>query len=317
MRRIPSQVPTTVGRLLQGDVIKSPPTWYTPVLAHPPPQLPPYSVKHRARPHELPPNAFSDSAAIPEGELERRDKLRGWKQRKGRPERIVYEEDRIRRQFFKDFPFEALRPISMIEGSQVDTSKKISGQEWTKLEQRGGYPTVEDTIDFIINLKNTQSLSISDAYAMATLEFVELRARHQHATIAAELEASHYGAEFKPDAFEREFNLEQKALSTLASTSALLQSSSSSVVKYQKQPRWQWSNTLPPAAIPSMPFSTGENYVARWKMPEPVYAGEVKREGDLLNAIPEDKGQGQKENAADDILDGLKLLSSALGSAKA
>lgn len=87
---------------------------------------------------------FIDTAPIPAGELERRDRLRGYKQRKGRPLKVAYEEDRVRRQFFKDFPFEALRPVSMVEGGEIDVREKVGGEEWTSLEQRGLYPTVEE-----------------------------------------------------------------------------------------------------------------------------------------------------------------------------
>jgi hypothetical protein len=38
---------------------------------------------------------------------------------KPRPQEIVYPEDRVRRQFFKDFPFEALRPTSLVEGQDL------------------------------------------------------------------------------------------------------------------------------------------------------------------------------------------------------
>lgn len=152
MRRIPSQVPSAVSRLLQGQVISSPPTWYNPALAHPPPQLPPYQVKSRPRVSAKLPGGgsgdgggqFIDTAPIPAGELERRDRLRGYKQRKGRPLKIAYEEDWVRRQFFKDFPFEALRPVSMVEGVEIDVREKVGGEEWTSLEQRGLYPTVEE-----------------------------------------------------------------------------------------------------------------------------------------------------------------------------
>lgn len=154
MRRIPSQVPSAVSRLLQGQVISSPPTWYIPALSHPPPQLPPYQVKSRPRISNHPgvtgpvtgtkPGQFIDTAPIPAGELERRDRLRGYKQRKGRPLKVAYEEDRVRRQFFKDFPFEALRPVSMVEGGEIDVREKVAGEEWTSLEQRGLYPTVEE-----------------------------------------------------------------------------------------------------------------------------------------------------------------------------
>jgi small subunit ribosomal protein S23 len=65
------------------------------------------------------------------------------KEPKPRPKDIVYQEDRIRRQFFKDFPFEALRPVSLVEGTHINEGTK-EGVEWTSLEQRGAYPTVEE-----------------------------------------------------------------------------------------------------------------------------------------------------------------------------
>lgn len=50
----------------------------------------------------------------------------------------------MRRQFFKDFPFEALRPVSMVEGREIDVRRKVLGEAWVRLEQRGLYPTVEE-----------------------------------------------------------------------------------------------------------------------------------------------------------------------------
>ena len=68
------------------------------------------------------------------------------KEPKPRPKDIVYQEDRVRRQFFKDFPFEALRPVSLVEGTHVDAGSEglVQGPAWTALEQRGAYPTVEE-----------------------------------------------------------------------------------------------------------------------------------------------------------------------------
>jgi small subunit ribosomal protein S23 len=61
---------------------------------------------------------------------------------KPRPVEIVYPEDRIRRQFFRDFPFEALRPTTLVEGIDI-AEQGVNGLEWTQLAQRGSYPTVE------------------------------------------------------------------------------------------------------------------------------------------------------------------------------
>lgn len=65
------------------------------------------------------------------------------REKKPRVEPIVYEEDRVRRRFFADFPFEALRPTSLVEGRELGEEDEVKGREWTRLDQRGHYPTVE------------------------------------------------------------------------------------------------------------------------------------------------------------------------------
>lgn len=32
----------------------------------------------------------------------------------------------------------------MVEGGEIDVREKVAGEEWTSLEQRGLYPTVEE-----------------------------------------------------------------------------------------------------------------------------------------------------------------------------
>ncbi|KIR42775.1 hypothetical protein I307_01125 [Cryptococcus deuterogattii 99/473] len=268
MRKIPSQVPSAVSRLLQGQVISTPPTWFNPVLSHPPPQLPPYQVKSRPRASDsgIKSGDFIDTVPIPAGELERRDKLRGYKQRKGRPLEIAYEEDRVRRQFFKDFPFEALRPVSMVEGREIDVRGKVLGEEWVRLEQRGSYPTVEEALE----------------------------------------------------------TLQSSFSSTTTSTSSSGAAGSSSRVKYREQPRWQWSNTVPPSSIPPTigGFSAGQDYMSKWKMPEPLRVGSGN--GDLLGVIPRGEEAATEATEAtvegmveeDAKLEDLEILKAALGSSK-
>ena len=138
MRKLPSQVPDAVSRLLKSTLIISPPVWYAPALANPPPLLP--ARRSRARPaldeareHYL---ARYDPSAI--------DPLASARAPRHRPQEIVYEADEIRTQFFRDFPFEALRPTSLLEGRDVPPEAEISGPEWTSLEQRGLYASVEE-----------------------------------------------------------------------------------------------------------------------------------------------------------------------------
>ena len=61
-----------------------------------------------------------------------------------RVQEIKYREDDVRRRFFTDFPFEAMRPISMVEMRNVEEQSEVVGADWTSLGQRGRYPTVEE-----------------------------------------------------------------------------------------------------------------------------------------------------------------------------
>jgi small subunit ribosomal protein S23 len=62
------------------------------------------------------------------------------------PKEIRYIEDEVRRRFYGDFPFEAMRPVSLVELRSVEEEHPIRGKEWTRLEQRGTYPTVEEYV---------------------------------------------------------------------------------------------------------------------------------------------------------------------------
>jgi small subunit ribosomal protein S23 len=201
VRKIASQVPATVSRLLQSTLLNTPPVWYQPVLANPPPILPPRQVTARNRPEagkQYQDLAVHQSDARREGRT-RTHHAKQLREPKLKPQPIVYEADRVRRQFFADFPFEALRPVSLVESREIAQEHPIRGAEWTSLAQRGAFPTVEDTVAFTINLHEQQALSMTDAYRKATAEFVALRGAHELSTLVAAAEARHYGATFKRD----------------------------------------------------------------------------------------------------------------------
>ena len=157
MRKLATQVPEIVSRLQRANIgASAPPTWLAPVISHPPPVQP--SRSSVARTTRVPgPKGSSHSTEVPlyndlfprrwdataEGGT-RTHKSKHFRAPRPRPQAIVYEEDRIRRQFFRDFPYEALRPTSLVEGQQVGADDVVDGKEWTKLSQRGIYPTVEE-----------------------------------------------------------------------------------------------------------------------------------------------------------------------------
>ena len=61
--------------------------------------------------------------------------------------------------------------------------------------------TSSSCIAFTLNLQETHGHPISQAYAIATKQFVDLRSEHEHATRVAEAEARHYGSAAHKDPF--------------------------------------------------------------------------------------------------------------------
>ena len=138
VRKLATQVPQAVTRLLQAQTI-SPPVWYQAYLEHPPQPLPP----RKLAPVDL--SLFQRSQSDDKkGEVTHRAKRA--KTPKLKIPELRFQEDEIRRRFFTDFPFEALRPVSLVEGQTIDEGRlgAVSGKEWKDLKQRGDVPTVEE-----------------------------------------------------------------------------------------------------------------------------------------------------------------------------
>ena len=130
VRRIASQVHKQASRLLQLGYIKSKPRWYQAALEHPPLPLPARAPVPRTN-YDAPTTKrvlAKHSAEI-------------------RPLPIVYLEDKVRRQFFRDHPFEMYRPVALAEEGKVEDEHPINGIEWTRLRQRGRNPTPEECVN--------------------------------------------------------------------------------------------------------------------------------------------------------------------------
>ncbi|KPV78177.1 uncharacterized protein RHOBADRAFT_23138, partial [Rhodotorula graminis WP1] len=128
-----------------------------------------------------------------------------------RPWRIVFPEDPVRDRFFADHPFEAHRPQSLVEGELVAEPSGPRGKEWTELRQRTVNPTADDCIAFITNLTTSHALPLAVAYPHGVAQFRTLRAEHETATRAAQLEAESHGARFF-GALDRAVKLEERVL---------------------------------------------------------------------------------------------------------
>ena len=140
VRRIASQVHKQVSRLTRAGLIKTPPVWYEAVLEHPPLPLPPREPPSRtsydssSSPNSNQTSAFASTATT--------KKTQG----SSRPLPITYVEDDIRRQFFRDHPFEAFRPRTLTEAGAIENEHPISGLKWTRLNQRGRNPSPEEYV---------------------------------------------------------------------------------------------------------------------------------------------------------------------------
>ncbi|KAF9244522.1 mitochondrial ribosomal protein S25-domain-containing protein [Melanogaster broomeanus] len=184
-----------VSRLMQVNYIREEPVWYQAVLQFPPLSLPP----------KAPPSRPNAEAEIPP-QLTSKSKLR---RPKNQPLAISYLEDEVRRQFFRDHPFEAFRPVSIVEAGLVEPEHPVRGKEWTRLSQRGKNPTAEDAVLFAVNLHNHHKVSLTVAYTRAVAEFRALRAEYDIANTFARMEAEAYGIVFS-SAIDRTFEREDK-----------------------------------------------------------------------------------------------------------
>jgi small subunit ribosomal protein S23 len=130
VRRIASQVHKQASRLTRAGFLKTPPVWYEAVLEHPPLPLPP---------REPPARTSYDSTP--------QKQAFALKETPGpRVLPVKYIEDDIRRQFFRDHPFEAFRARSITEAGAVEDEHPIRGLQWTRLNQRGRNPSPEEYV---------------------------------------------------------------------------------------------------------------------------------------------------------------------------
>ncbi|CAG8624738.1 3851_t:CDS:2 [Cetraspora pellucida] len=170
-RGSPTKLHDHVSRLLAGGVYKIPPIWF-PVMK-----------------------------TVPPGSSVLRSPL----QFRKRPQKIVYEEDSLRRRFYRDHPYELLRPQSLIE-------KEIPVREdWSTL-LGNRHPTEisgESVIKYQLYLMST-GMSKNKAYAHACNEFYAIRARQEVAERVAEEQALAFGAKQPLSQTERVLLLEQE-----------------------------------------------------------------------------------------------------------
>lgn len=120
---------------MRANYIKKEPAWYPAVLSYPPLPLPPKAP---------PPRTEYDYE--PQGTKIGSGKTIKLRPQKPRPLPVKYIEDDVRRQFFRDHPFEAFRPRTLVEGAGIEPLHPVNGKAWTRLRQRGRNPTPEEYV---------------------------------------------------------------------------------------------------------------------------------------------------------------------------
>jgi len=174
----PVEVAKHVSGLLKGKLLKAPPTWYAAVKAVPPGP----SIIRSQNPEA---NITAQSSAEqqfaqanrPIVHTSIRHKQKNLKTKTPKPRPIVYPEDRLRRQFYKDHPFELQRPKLLVE-----TTEGINRTDFSQLLLPGMHPAQVDgeaVIKYQLHLMITRKLTQRQAYAKATSEFYEVRAQEE------------------------------------------------------------------------------------------------------------------------------------------
>lgn len=218
-------MPQTVSRLLESGFLKQPPAWYEAVTNHPPVPVPARQPVQRPD-EDLPlhlrssPQPPALAKAGPSTNVGR-DATNSKKKSRSLtpkliPKPIVYEEDKVRQQFFRDHPWEAYRPKTLVEMSdQVGSESRVHGDP-KRLRSYGRNPSVEDFVACTLAAHRQGGLSLSQAYHNTLSSYHGLKAEHEHATRYALLEAKYLGADMGKSETQRGFEKEDKALESWA-----------------------------------------------------------------------------------------------------
>ncbi|KAG4306387.1 hypothetical protein PORY_000375 [Pneumocystis oryctolagi] len=183
----PLQIHRIVSQLLKINYIKREPKWFRPVMETPPD----FNLLKRFLPR------FTKVT-------------KNLKPKLLQPQNIVYPEDRLRKRFFKDHPWELARPRNLIEYNGKDAEH----YDWSQLNQKtkplDGESVVQRQLWLMTYAKPKREEK--EAYAEALSEFYYARAQEQILQIVTEDEARMHGAKFYGSHIETNVMLEQDIL---------------------------------------------------------------------------------------------------------
>ncbi|KAG0235587.1 mitochondrial ribosomal small subunit component [Actinomortierella wolfii] len=220
----PAKVYAHVTKLLKANLIKNPPSWYPAASIAPPSPtflrqrdvsgIPlvgelPFEKEKRTK-EEKEANkagvAPSEKNTLPARSARSVKHLR---YKPERPKQIVYPEDRLRRRFYEDHPWELRRPRCLLE-TTGDSTKR----DWSTLLQPGqalSDLTGEDVIQYQMYLMS-KGHTEREAYSMATSEFYKLRAQEETEARVAREQAIAFGAKPRKNFVRNGLKREEEAL---------------------------------------------------------------------------------------------------------
>ncbi|KAF9887851.1 mitochondrial ribosomal small subunit component [Aspergillus nanangensis] len=123
------------------------------------------------------------------------------------PVEIRFEEDQLRKEFFRDHPWELARPRVVLE----TTGKDFAHYDWSRLQQPGKRLDGESVVQRQLwLLNNVPDMTKSTAYDIARREFYRVRLQEdiERRVVAEEAEAT--GATFGPTRLEVGMGLENQ-----------------------------------------------------------------------------------------------------------
>ncbi|KAF7721736.1 mitochondrial ribosomal small subunit component [Apophysomyces ossiformis] len=208
-RPVPTALARNVSNLIKGNLIKEPPLWL-PVLQ----AIPPGPSIIRSQNPEV--NISAQTALEKEWTVKdtltpARHKQKHLKTRAPRPRAIVYPEDRLRKQFYKDHPFELAKPKILVEDDSG-----LNRTDFSQLLLPGMDPNEidgETVIKYQLHLMTNEKMSERKAYAKATSEFYEIRAQQEERERQAQQKMDQVLGTLRARKWtERGLYLEQRAL---------------------------------------------------------------------------------------------------------
>ncbi|KAK2858542.1 mitochondrial ribosomal small subunit component [Arthroderma sp. PD_2] len=112
------------------------------------------------------------------------------------PVKMEFEEDQLRREFYRDHPWELARPRVVLENDGRDHWR----QDWNKIQQERKGVDGESVVQRQLHLLNTvPNITKEDAYDIARREFYKVRLQEDVDRRIAQEEARATGAYFGPD----------------------------------------------------------------------------------------------------------------------